>query len=104
MKRVIAGRVYNTDTADHVCELPCSAFPGDFRYHDTDLYRTKNGNYFLAGSGGPMSMWAEPAMGGGTCGGKGIIPVDKDDAREHAEAAELSPEDMIDAGFELQDA
>lgn len=104
MKRVISGRVYNTDTATEICELPCSHYCGDFAYHSTRLYRTKNGNYFLAGRGGPMSMWARPVGNNGTGGGEGIRPLDADEAMWYAESCDLSPEEMIAAGFSLQEA
>lgn len=104
MKQVINGLTYNTETAEHICELPCKHYGSDFAAHDTDLYRTKKGAYFLAGKGGPMSMWATPAHGGGTTGSSGIIPIDKADAMHHAEDAQLSPEEMIAAGFDIQDA
>ncbi len=104
MKRVIDGRVYNTETATEVCELPCSYYPGDFNFHQTSLYLTKNGRYFLAGKGGPMTMWAERCGNSGTSGGSGVMPLDKSDARCHAESAELSPEAMTAAGFEVEEA
>lgn len=104
MKRVIAGRVYNTETATRICSLPCHAeSTSDFSYHDTDLYRTKNGNYFLAGEGGPMSMWSK-SHGNSTSGGEGITPIDKAEAMEYAESADLKPEEMIAAGFNLTEA
>ncbi|MEX2492957.1 MAG: hypothetical protein WD425_14475 [Nitrospirales bacterium] len=58
MKRVIDSKVHNTQTATEICELPCHHYRGDFQYHDTTLYRTPKGAYFVAGEGGPMSMWA----------------------------------------------
>ena len=47
----------------------------DDPHHCTEtLYRTSKGAYFLHGSGGPMSRWAQPAYdgGGGLVGGEGI--------------------------------
>ena len=104
MKHIIAGRIYNTETAIRICELPCRFYKGDFQYHDTDLYRTRNGNYFIAGQGGPASMWAEPCGNNGYSGGSGIRPVDTDTAMRYAETAELSPEEMVAAGFDIQEA
>ena len=103
MKRVIDGKIYDTKTAEEICELPCSAQgKSDFRYHDTDLYRTKRGAYFLAGEGGAMSMWAQ-SVGNAYTWGDGLRVISKEEAREYAEAAELSPEDMQAAGFEIEE-
>lgn len=104
MKRVIDGKVYNTETAEEVCELPCHYYPGDFQYHETTLYRTPKGAYFLAGKGGPMTMWSEPSGNNGYSGGSGLRVIDQAEAREYAESAELSPEAMQAAGFELEEA
>ena len=103
-KQVIDGKVYNTETASEICELPCPHYPGDFQYHLTYLYRTKKGAYFLAGEGGPMSMWVEPACGGGRTSGSGIRVLDAEAARGYAESANLNEEEMIDAGFEVEEA
>jgi len=104
MKRVIAGRVYNTETAIEICEIECnSSGYSDFRWHQTSLYKTKNGNFFLAGEGNAMSMWAQPC-GNMTGSGAGIRPISLSEASHYAEQANLSPEDMKDAGFHLEEA
>jgi hypothetical protein len=51
MKQIIDGLTYNTDTARELCELPCSAYNGDFAHHNTSLYMTKKGAFFLSGHG-----------------------------------------------------
>jgi hypothetical protein len=102
MKQVIDGKLYNTETAQEVCELYCTAHATDFAHHDTKLYVTKNGNYFLAGAGGPASIWAEDAYGGGRCGGHGIRVLSKDDARVYAERM-LDEDDLRAAGFDVEE-
>lgn len=72
MRAIINGKRYDTDTADELCQLTCNAYMGDFRWHDTRLYRTRRGTFFLAGEGGPASMWARAAAGGGSREGSGI--------------------------------
>lgn len=104
MKRVIDGKIYNTATATEICDLPCHHYRGDFHWHDTTLYRTKKGAYFLAGEGGPMSLWAEPSGNNGWSGGSGLRVITAEEAREYAEQAELDPEAMQQAGFELEEA
>ena len=103
-KQVINGKVYNTETAEEICELPCSYYGSDFNFHLTHLYRTLKGAYFLAGKGGPMSMWAEPSGGNGRTSGSGIRVLDAEAARGYAESANLNEEEMIDAGFEVEEA
>jgi hypothetical protein len=101
MKRVIHGRSYNTETATEICEVPCKHYHGDFQWHETRLYSTKNGNFFISGKGGPMSLWAMPAHGGAMTEGEGIRPLSVEEARRFAEAAELSPKDIQAAGLTL---
>jgi len=48
MRAIINGKRYDTDTADELCQLTCNADMGDFRWHDTRLYRTRRGTFFLA--------------------------------------------------------
>lgn len=103
MKKVIDGKVYNTETAEHICTLECRYYPGDFGYHDTGLYRTKKSTYFLHGTGGPMTMWAQPEGNTGRRGGSGLRVISADEAREYAEDAGLEPEEMIAAGFEIEE-
>lgn len=104
MKRVIDGKVYNTAMAEEICDLPCHHYPGDFQYHETTLYRTPKGAYFIAGKGGPMSLWAEPCGNNGWGGGSGLRVVSQEEARSYAEAAGLDPEAMEKAGFLLEEA
>ena len=82
MKKVINGKLYNTDTATPLASR-CEHH-GDFRSVDESLYRTKKGSYFLAGSGGPMSKYAV-ACDNGWSGGSDIIPITEEEARGWAE-------------------
>ncbi len=104
MRRVIDGKIYDTKTATAVCDLPCHHYPGDFQHHETVLYKTPKGNFFLAGKGGPMSLWAEPCGNNGWSGGSGLRPITREEAREYCEQAELGPEEMTEAGFVLEEA
>jgi hypothetical protein len=101
MKKVIDGKIYNTDTAQRICTLPCNADGDSFKEHYTSLYRTKNGNYFLEGDGGAATMWAR-SVGNAKIWGSGLRQIDTAEAMQHACSANLSPEEMLAAGFELQ--
>ena len=98
MERVIEGKVYDTRTAKRICELPCSAeFRSDFYWHDTDLYKSPAGTFFIAGEGSPLSMWGEAHGQGGRIGGSGLRLITQQEARGIAEAAGLDPKAYEDA-------
>jgi hypothetical protein len=102
MIRIIDGKRYNTQTAELVAEVPCGYYSTDFNYHDTGIYISQKGTWFLAGSGNALSMWAKRAPGGGYGPGRGIRPLDDDDAREHLERAGAT--DAIERFFDVEDA
>ena len=85
MMRIIEGKRYNTETATRVANLGSTLSRSDFNWHDTSLYVTKSGQWFLAGEGGPASMWRHRA--GNMWGyGEGIRPISKAEALEELEA------------------
>ncbi len=69
MKRIINLKRYDTETAELVAEWSSGGSPKDFRYCSEDLYRTKNGAWFLHGEGGPLSKYAEIQEAGRSWGG-----------------------------------
>ena len=87
-KRIIDGKRYDTDTAQEV--LGVGSRPGtsrtDFGYWEATLYRTPRGRWFLDGTGGGMSMFAEAVGGGGSTDGSGIIPIPYWEAQRYLEA------------------
>ncbi len=103
MKQIINGKIYNTETAQYICGLDCRHPRGDFRWHDTDLYRSRRGQYFLAGHGGPMTMWSVPVGNTGQRGGGGIKLISYSTARSYAEQGGLDESDMAAAGFEIEE-
>lgn len=85
MKKVIEGKVYNTETAELVHEWSNGHFGNDFRYRSKDLYRTKKGSWFLHHVGGPMSDMAK-SYGNSVCGSVDIEPVTSNDALRFLES------------------
>lgn len=79
MKRVINGKRYDTETATKIANWDNGCYSTDFNYVDEDLYLTKSGNWFLWGSGGANSQYAQ-YYGNSRGGSSTIIPFDKDDA------------------------
>jgi len=85
MKQVIAGKLYNTESATEIGWASSPEPRSDFRWWHETLYKTQRGAYFLCGSGGPMTSWQRPAGGGGVMGGSGIRAMSETEAREWAE-------------------
>lgn len=84
MRKIINGRMYNTETAKLVVKDR-----GDdvrsFDYFEEELYRKKTGEFFLHGKGGPRSRYSEAVGYFGSRGGENIIPMTEDEAREYLE-------------------
>ena len=86
MKAIIDGLRYDTETAEMIDEASARGYAcNDFSYWSEKLYRTKKGNYFLAGEGGALSRYSEAFGQNGSTGGKKIIAIDADEAREWCE-------------------
>ena len=52
MKRIIEGKMYNTDTATCIGSYEYSNLR-DYHYLYEELYQKRNGKFFLSGEGGP---------------------------------------------------
>lgn len=59
MKKVINGKMYNTETATRIASWDNGIYGNDFKSCEEDLYLSKKGQYFVAGSGGAMSSYAQ---------------------------------------------
>lgn len=84
MNKVIEGKRYDTETAKFLGAAYSDLSPTDFGYWEEELYRTKSGNYFLHGVGGPMSQYAVHA-GNSSSGGAVIKPYSMAQAQRWAE-------------------
>jgi hypothetical protein len=102
MKRIIEGKLYNTETAEKLCELSCTYNRGDFGWHCTHLYRTRKSAFFLAGEGNARSMWAHH-FSNGSGSGDGIRVIDADEAKSIMEK-EASIEDYAKVFGEPEEA
>ena len=85
MKKIINGRVYDTEKAKELGTYANYGSWRDFSHLEETLYRKKTGEYFLFGEGGPMTRYAEAEGQNGWSGGKRIMPMTYDEAREWAE-------------------
>ena len=58
MKKSINRKVYNTETAEQVNQKTFGSF-GDPAGYEEILYKTRKGDYFIYGVGGPDSKYPE---------------------------------------------
>lgn len=84
MKKIIKNKVYDTNKAKRVGTWDNGHNTSDFGYCSEDLYRKKNGEFFLYGEGGPMSKYAE-RYGNDAGYGERISPLSYEAAQEWAE-------------------
>lgn len=102
MKRVIDGKLYNTETATHIGADKSNHPRSDFNYEDTSLYVTAKGAFFIAGQGGALSRWCT-FEGNCRSGGEGIQALTTAEALQWAEENELDA-DVIQQYFEVGEA
>lgn len=102
MKKIIDGKIYNTDTAYRIGNHEHS-HAGDFHYEDTDLYQTPKGAFFVQGEGGAYSRWSRPCGSNGMCGGFGIQAMTPAEALEWCEHAGIDA-DVIALYFTVTEA
>jgi hypothetical protein len=85
MKKIINGKMYDTETAKEVASCYHGEGPRDFRHYSETLYKKRTGEYFLAGEGGPMTHYAVSTGQNSWSGGEKIIPLTYSEATEWAE-------------------
>lgn len=85
MKKIINGKMYNTETATVKGEYSNSYSVSDFKYFEETLYQKKTGEFFLYGEGGPLSPYKEVLGDSGATGGEKILPLSLDEAKKWAE-------------------
>jgi len=85
MNKILDGVRYNTEAAIEIGSASQS-YKGDCRYWKATLYVTpRSKRFFIAGTGGPMSRFAQSAGVNQWSGGSDLIPMSKEDALEWAE-------------------
>lgn len=84
MKKIINGRLYDTETAK---ELGSDSYSNrsDFHYWEETLYQKRTGEFFLHGEGGPASKYAKTVGLNEWSGGERIMPLSYTEAQEWAE-------------------
>jgi hypothetical protein len=80
LKRVINGKLYDTETAESLHFWSNGRTLTDFSYRSKELFRTKKGAYFIHHVGGPMTDMAKPVDSNTRTGGEDIEPITEKEA------------------------
>lgn len=80
MKKIIDGKIYNTETADLLYSDDNGLGHSDFNFVDETLYKTKKGKYFVHGEGGAMTDYGKNTWGNARCAGEDILPLSTQEA------------------------
>lgn len=84
MRKVIKGKLYDTDTARECGSCGHHAV-SDFKWYREALYQKKTGEFFLFGEGHAASPYARSCSDGTRGPGEKIIPLAYEAARQWAE-------------------
>jgi hypothetical protein len=101
MKRVINGKVYDTDAAQLVAAGESPYDRGNFNWWQEKLYRTRKGTWLLSGKGHALSRW-RTYNGNAYGSGEGLEVLSADEALEWCEANEISA-DVVAAHFDVEE-
>jgi hypothetical protein len=101
MKRVINGKRYDTAMAFCIASAWNHLGRSDFKWMEEALYRTKAGNWFLAGKGGPLTKYRRQ-VGDAWTEGEAITALTGDEARQWLE--EHGETEAIEQQFKIEDA
>jgi hypothetical protein len=85
MKKVINGKVYDTETAKRVGEYEPNPYRSDFYWFCETLYQKKTGEFFLHGDGNANSKYSRSCGQNEWCGDEKIIPMAYAQAQKWAE-------------------
>ena len=81
MKAIIHGKRYDTEVSEEIGSWNNGGSTTDFGYCSEKLYRTKNGAFFLCGSGGASTEYGVSSQGGKwLSAGSKIVPFSVSDA------------------------
>lgn len=85
MKKIINGKVYDTEKAKKVASWYSSYARNDFHYYEEELYQKKTGEFFLHGEGNASSPYSRSCGQNEWCSGEKIEPLTYKEAQEWAE-------------------
>lgn len=83
MRKVICGKVYDTDSATLVSFAKSYDVPySDFHYIEESVYRKRTGEFFMFAAGGPMTYAVHQCADGTRCSGRVIVPLSEEFAEQ----------------------
>lgn len=82
MKKIINGKMYNTETAMEIDSYSNDYGYDDFDYVSETLYIKKTGEFFLLGDGSARSIYSKSCGNNSRIGCKLIIPLSEEEAKE----------------------
>lgn len=85
MKKIINGKVYDTETATLMASWENMYDVRNFSYVEERLYQKKTGEFFLYGYGGPSTKYAKTVGQNTWTGGEKIMPLSYEAAKEWTE-------------------
>ena len=85
MKKIIKGKLYDTETAKELGWYENIADVGNFSHFSETLYRKKTGEFFIHGVGGPSTKYSRRVEQNCWSSGEQIIPLTVKAAQEWAE-------------------
>jgi hypothetical protein len=85
MKKIINGKLYNTETAQLIASYSNTGDTRDFSRFSEELYQKKTGEYFLYGEGGPMTKYSRSCGQNSWSGDENIEPLTDTAAKAWAE-------------------
>lgn len=85
MKKIISGKVYDTQTAKELGSWQNEEDCRGFGWIGETLYQKKTGEFFLHGEGGAATRYAHQTERSNWAGGERIMPMSYEEARQWAE-------------------
>lgn len=101
MKKVIDGKVFNTETSESIASASYSSC-GDFHYWFEELFLSRNGQFFLYGKGGPLSRYSVDSGNNTISGSINIILLTREEALQWCQDNDVDP-DIICQYFDVVD-
>ena len=83
MKKIIDGKMYNTETAEKIWHYDNGET--GFDWCEETLYQKKTGEFFIYGKGGARTIYAFYEGNQSYSGGNRVSPLTNEDAREWVE-------------------
>ena len=102
MKQIIAGKIYNTATAEKIVDWDNGHYPNDFQFLSETLYITIKGQFFLHCRGGAATHCAQ-RIGNGWTGGAHLKKLSRSEAIDWCESRHIYV-DLVTSFFELDEA